>query len=53
MSFWDEYAAAEQARADAWLDVAPAYCLWCEETKRGVLLGICLPCFRAWEAARV
>jgi hypothetical protein len=52
MGFWDEFAAAEQARRDEWLDVEPDLCATCGEVKRGVLLGICTDCFKAWEAQR-
>ena len=50
MGFWDEWAASEKERLDAWLDVEPALCAHCSETKRGVLLGICTACFADWEA---
>lgn len=52
MGFWEEHARAEQERADQWLDVPPAECSVCRETKRGVLLGICSECFASYEANR-
>ena len=52
MGFWDEWAASEQARLDEWLDVEPARCATCQETKRGVLLGVCPDCFAAHEERR-
>jgi hypothetical protein len=44
MTFWEEQARAEAERIDAWLDVEPAFCIGCNETKRGVLLGVCADC---------
>lgn len=63
MGFWDSYTAdAPKAPArpakPVGVDHGPSYndtagaCQWCGETKRGVLLGICTPCFRAHEEAK-
>lgn len=50
MSFWEAHAVAEQARRDEYLDLEPMFCFWCEQTKRGVILGICGQCFLNYEA---
>jgi hypothetical protein len=52
MTFWAQLERAEQERRDEWLDVEPDECQTCHEVKRGVLLGICVECFNAWESSR-
>jgi hypothetical protein len=53
MSFWEnQQAKAERLKQEAhaaWLDVEPETCTVCTEHKRGVLLGICTPCFAQWQ----
>jgi hypothetical protein len=44
MTFWAQLETAERERLDTWHDVEPALCSFCNEVKRGVLIGVCAEC---------